>query len=112
MLKLTRPKNGNKNLFYVSSESKADSVEATHIVVKIGTLVFCDCRDFMTRRLPIIGTSKYSPCKHGKFVNESIVHANDLNLDVVLAIQNEGRSIIGAMHRTAQAQIKNVVKPR
>jgi len=65
MLRLTLPKNGTKNLFYVSSESgRSDE----HIVVKHGGLLFCDCRDFMIRRLPVIGTSKFKTCKHGEFV--------------------------------------------
>jgi len=64
MLKLTMPKNGTKNLYYVSSEGGGDS----HVIVRHGGLFFCDCRDFMIRRLPVLGTSKFKPCKHGEFV--------------------------------------------
>jgi hypothetical protein len=76
MLKLTRPKDTTSSIFYVSSEAKPSE---THIVVKVESLFgqacyFCDCRDFMVRRLPNlrIGGGSLTPCKHGEFVRDII----------------------------------------
>jgi hypothetical protein len=69
MMKLTVPKT-TYNLYYVSSESKPDQKENSHIVVRHGRLFFCDCRDFMVRRLPLLGTSGFRLCKHGQFVED------------------------------------------
>lgn len=76
MLKLTRPKS-NPNLFYVSSESGGEK----HIVVRIGNLFFCDCKNYMVAKLPTLGTASYGSCKHGKFVNEVL---NDTPASVTL----------------------------
>jgi hypothetical protein len=69
MMKLTTPKT-NKNLFYVTSEAKPNQKEASHIVVRMGYLFFCDCRDFMIRKLPVFGTKQFKLCKHGEFVRD------------------------------------------
>jgi len=74
MLKLTRPKDTTSSIFYVSSEAKPSE---THIVVKVESLFgqacyFCDCRDFMVRRLPNIGKLGLVPCKHGEFVRDIV----------------------------------------
>lgn len=75
MMKLTVPKKSqsgkNVKIYYVTSEAKPSE---THIVVRHqgahGSSFFCDCRDFMIRRLPTIGTSDFhgNRCKHGDFV--------------------------------------------
>jgi hypothetical protein len=93
MLKLSRTQDLNSNIFYVSSESKPGSKEASHIVVKINqdygpTLYFCDCRDFMIRHLPLM-TYRYLPvpCKHGAFV-ESVVRASAAaGVDITSAVR-------------------------
>ena len=51
-------------VFYVPSKSGGDE----HIVVHNGNKFFCDCKDFMTRRLPLLGTPGFSACTHGKQV--------------------------------------------
>lgn len=56
------------DIFYVSSKSGGDE----HIVVRAGKTLFCDCKDFMTRKLPLFGTSGFSLCRHGKKVSEKI----------------------------------------
>lgn len=51
-------------VFYVPSKSGGEE----HIVVKTAGLLFCDCKDFMTRHLPLFGTAGFSHCTHGKQV--------------------------------------------
>ncbi len=69
-MKITKPK---KQLFtftetfYVSSDSGGEK----HIVVRADKTYFCDCKDFMTRSLPLLNTPGFSLCKHGKFVRDS-----------------------------------------
>lgn len=75
-MKLTvpnHPQNSTRQakIFYVSSESSPNSTEASHIVVQHGLLYFCDCRDFMVRRLPLLGLVDFRLCKHGKFVQDT-----------------------------------------
>ena len=54
----------NSQVFYVPSKSGGEE----HIVVRSGGTLFCDCKDFMTRRLPLLGTAGFSHCTHGKQV--------------------------------------------
>ena len=56
----------NATIYYVPSKSGGEE----HIVVHNGTYLFCDCRDFMTRHLPLFGTSGFSACTHGRQVTE------------------------------------------
>jgi hypothetical protein len=51
-------------VFYVPSKSGGEE----HIVVQVDGRLFCDCKDFMTRKLPLLGTSGFSHCTHGKQV--------------------------------------------
>jgi hypothetical protein len=51
-------------VFYVSSKSGGEE----HIVVQVDGHLFCDCKDFMTRKLPLLGTTGFSHCTHGKQV--------------------------------------------
>jgi hypothetical protein len=51
-------------VYYVPSKSGGPE----HIVVSNASGVFCDCKDFMTRRLPLLGTNGFSNCTHGKQV--------------------------------------------
>lgn len=70
MMKLTVPKRGG-DLYYVTSESGGDQ----HIVVRDRDrrLVFyCDCRDFMVRKLCLLGTPEFQLCKHGQFVHDVV----------------------------------------
>lgn len=57
----------NATVFYVPSKSGGQE----HIVVVTTAGVFCDCKDFMTRRLPLIGTNGFSLCIHGKQLNRA-----------------------------------------
>jgi hypothetical protein len=77
-MKITKPKKqlfNTSTTFYVSSESGGDK----HIVVRKdsaffdckGSTYFCDCKDFMTRKLPLYGTNLFSLCKHGSFVRSN-----------------------------------------
>jgi hypothetical protein len=54
----------NATVYYVPSKSGGDE----HIVVSTSKGLFCDCKDFMTRRLPLIGTAGFTMCTHGKQV--------------------------------------------
>jgi hypothetical protein len=101
MMKLTRPKSGNRNLFYVTSESKPNSSEAVHIVVKFGLWAFCDCRNFMVNRLPSIGTPDFKPCKHGEFVLDSVGQASSLGASVVEALREaaSGKTVTQVVSR-------------
>jgi hypothetical protein len=56
-------RNGVK-FFYVTSDTEVDK---TYIVVKVGSKFFCQCSDFFARKLPHLGTSTFSLCKHGRF---------------------------------------------
>jgi hypothetical protein len=58
----------NADIFYVPSKSGGDE----HIVVQVDGRFFCDCKDFMTRRLPLLGTSAFTQCTHIKQVTRSI----------------------------------------
>jgi hypothetical protein len=80
MMKLSVPKKQKdfsvSKIYYVTSESKPDE---THIVVRLGGSIirsfFCDCRDFMIRKLPNLGTGRtplgLGLCKHGEFVRDT-----------------------------------------
>ena len=74
---LTKPKKDSP-ISYVTSESKPNSTEATHIVVKVAGTYFCDCRDFMVRRLTKLSLLSANAwildmplCKHGEFVRDT-----------------------------------------
>lgn len=71
-LKLTVPKQSNPNskIYYVTSESNP---EDTHIVVRSRRgHFFCDCRDFMIRKLPLNSNGgDFELCKHGEFCKYS-----------------------------------------
>jgi hypothetical protein len=58
-------------VYYVPSKSGGDE----HIVVMNGATLFCDCKDFMTRRLPLYGTGGFSHCTHGRQV---LAHIADI----------------------------------
>lgn len=58
----------NSTIYYVPSKSGGD----THIVVRSQNHFFCDCKDFMTRRLPLFGGPGFSKCTHGRQVAEFI----------------------------------------
>lgn len=58
--------------FYVASEKIADT---EYIVVEIkrnGTQYYCNCGDFMFRKLPFIHTNLFSLCKHAAAVKEAV----------------------------------------
>lgn len=84
MMKLTTPTNGNNNLFYVTSETHGDR---KHIVVRHGPLFFCDCADFFVRRLPKLGRSSFSFCKHGEFVRD-VVGSLPADVSLIQAVRN------------------------
>ena len=74
-LKVTKAKTQlytHSTVFYVSSESNP---EEKYIVVKTPKGVFCQCVDFITRRLPLFGTSAFTHCKHILAVNTLPVKA-------------------------------------
>lgn len=74
-MKITKPKKqlfNTSTTFYVSSESGGDK----HIVVRKDSTYFCDCKDFMTRKLPLYGTNVFSLCKHGGFVRDNSAPAS------------------------------------
>src|ERR1700676_1939854 len=73
-MKLTTPKNQSNGIYYVTSESKPTD---RHIVVRRGEKFFCDCRDFMIRRLPLLGSIAFQPCKHGSFVRDALNKVRD-----------------------------------
>jgi hypothetical protein len=54
----------NADIYYVPSKSGGDE----HIVVQVDGRLFCDCKDFMTRRLPLLTSPGFSMCTHGKQV--------------------------------------------
>lgn len=54
----------NSKVYYVPSKSGGEE----HIVVQANGTLFCDCKDFMTRHLPLLGTAGFSHCTHGKQV--------------------------------------------
>jgi len=58
----------NADIYYVPSKSGGDE----HIVVEVDGRFFCDCKDFMTRRLPLLGTPAFTQCTHIKQVTRSI----------------------------------------
>ena len=68
-LKVTKAKTQlytHSTVFYVSSESNP---EEKYIVVKTPKGTFCQCVDFITRRLPLFGTPAFTHCKHILAVN-------------------------------------------
>ena len=70
-LKITKAKTQlytHSTVFYVSSESNP---EEKYIVVKTPKGTFCQCVDFITRRLPLFGTPAFTCCKHILAVNTS-----------------------------------------
>src|ERR1700676_1188852 len=73
-MKLTTPKNQSNGIYYVTSESKPTD---RHIVVRRGEKFFCDCRDFMIHRLPLLGSIAFQPCKHGSFVRDALNKVKD-----------------------------------
>src|SRR5260370_16274565 len=88
MMKLTTPKNGNDKLFYVSSEANPNSEKDKHIVIRYGTLFFCDCRNFMIERLTKLGSADFSLCKHGEFVLDTLA-ALSSPVQIIQAIPNK-----------------------
>ena len=104
MMKLTRPKSGTSNLFYVSSESGGE----THIVVKVGPLAFCDCKNFMVRQLPKIGTSTFAPCKHGEFVLDSVKSADNVGYELLLALRDEAKTVVGLTATKVASRIEQL----
>lgn len=88
-MKLTRPKSAtsNPNLYYVSSESGDDK----HIVVRLGNIWFCDCKNFMVSRLPKLGTPGFEFCKHGSFASR-VVESTPTGVELLDAIQDQGSS--------------------
>jgi hypothetical protein len=99
MMELTVPKNqisSYSKLFYVSSET---SPEDKHIVVRLGSklkpwsfVYYCDCKDFMVRKLRTVGTSFYEPCKHGKFVRD-VESTLPGNVEVVRAVRKTIKTV-------------------
>jgi hypothetical protein len=85
MMKLTVPKRTG-NLYYVSSESKPEERNHSHIVVRHAGLFFCDCRDFMIRKLPMLGTTEFRLCKHGEFVRD-VVGTLEADEQLILAVR-------------------------
>lgn len=86
MMKLTVPKRGG-NLFYVTSESGGDQ----HIVVRDrsrGQVFYCDCRDFMVRKLPLLGTAEFALCKHGQFVSD-VLNTIPSDEKIVVAVRQK-----------------------
>jgi hypothetical protein len=69
-MRITVPK---KQLFVLSTiyYVLSDTGEGKHIVVRNQGTLYCDCRDFITRHLPLLGTPSFSLCKHGEFVRNS-----------------------------------------
>ncbi len=63
-------------VYYVPSATGI-SPHDEHIVVFVNQTAFCDCKDFMTRRLPLLGTSAFTNCKHGlaviRMLNEQLI---------------------------------------
>lgn len=55
-------------IYYVESDSVPGD---KHIVVRNQGTLFCDCGDFMIRKLPLFGTSAFSLCKHGRYVQDN-----------------------------------------
>lgn len=74
-MKLTTPKDGNKNLYYV----EGDSGESYKVVwVSKYDRLFCQCDDFFIRQLSDVaydGTSSFAKCKHGEFVQQATIKA-------------------------------------
>src|SRR5579859_5185584 len=81
-LKVTKAKTQlytHSTVFYVSSESNPEEQprratqksnrEEKYIVVKTPKGTFCQCVDFITRRLPLYGTPAFTHCKHILAVN-------------------------------------------
>ena len=60
----------DSQVYYVPSKSGGEE----HIVVKTPAGLFCDCKDFMTRHLPLFGTAGFSHCTHGKQVAAFSMH--------------------------------------
>ena len=58
-------------IYYVPSATGVHPNDE-HIVVATNGTFFCDCKDFMTRSLPLLGTSAFTNCKHGKAVSRML----------------------------------------
>ena len=58
--------------FTVTSESEPDTKYVVVEVKRDGTTYYCNCGDFMYRKLPFIHTNLFSNCKHGNAVIEAI----------------------------------------
>lgn len=90
MLKLSRPQDTTSKVFYVSSE---ENPKETHIVVKFEQygssrpIYFCDCKDFMIRRLLPIAQGLIEPCKHGSFVTDVVNAQEKLGVDITTAVR-------------------------
>lgn len=70
----------NSTIYYVPSKSGGSD----HIVVHNGAHFFCNCRDFMTRHLPLLGSSAFSSCVHGTEVSEHIAKSQQKQRDKIV----------------------------
>jgi len=94
----------NATIYYVPSKSGGEE----HIVVHNGTYLFCDCRDFMTRHLPLFGTSGFSACTHGRQVIELLgVKKYQVFYGDAVAHLNRGGDTTYSTREEAQALIDN-----
>jgi len=103
MMKLTVPKSQqvsfvSKKIYYVSSEQNPSA--DPYIVVRIGRVegtidsrkFFCNCKDFMIRRLVGTAISTYrqsdaDTCKHGDFVRR-MENVTPFGYEVIEAVSN------------------------
>ena len=58
--------------FTVTSESEPDTKYVVVEVKRDGTTYYCNCGDFMYRKLPFIHTNLFSNCKHAVAVIDAI----------------------------------------
>ena len=70
-------------VFYVPSKSGGEE----HIVVRVGRTLYCDCKDFMIRRLLPIAQGLIEPCKHGAFVTDVVNAQEKLGVDITTAVR-------------------------
>lgn len=71
-LQLTVPAKQSRpdaKIYYVTSESHPEKDH--HIVVRKENYFFCDCRDFMIRKLPGLNSTTAERCKHGDFCHDA-----------------------------------------
>ena len=59
-------------VYYVRSESNP---KVKYMVLHTGKNYFCQCTDFIARRLPLFGTPGFTHCKHIQAVKEHAVPA-------------------------------------